>query len=183
METRTISALFDDYAQAASAVGRLEVAGIPPDDISIVGGDNHMRVANGATADHASSNAGTGATAGALLGGGAGLLAGLGLLAIPGVGPLVAAGWLATTLVGATAGAATGGIIGGLTSAGVPEEHAHVYAEGIRRGATLVTARVEPRLVDKAMGILTAEGHVNVEDRAATWRQEGWNGRYSGIGS
>ena len=42
------------------------------------------------------------------------LLAGLGLLAIPGLGPVVAAGWLAATAVGAAAGAATGGIIGAL---------------------------------------------------------------------
>jgi hypothetical protein len=49
--------------------------------------------------------AGTGAGVGAGLGGAAGLLAGLGLLAIPGLGPVVAAGWLAATAVGATAGA------------------------------------------------------------------------------
>ena len=42
-----------------------------------------------------------GATIGTVLGGGAGLLAGLGSLAIPGVGPVVAAGWLIATLTGA----------------------------------------------------------------------------------
>jgi hypothetical protein len=35
-----------------------------------------------------------------------------------------------------------GGLIGALTAAGVSKEDAHVYAEGIRRGGTLVTARV-----------------------------------------
>jgi len=58
---------------------------------------------------------------GAALGGGAGLLAGLGVMAIPGLGPVVAAGWLASVLLGAGAGAATGGIIGALTGAGIPE--------------------------------------------------------------
>ena len=83
-----------------------------------------------------------GAGIGGALGGGAGLLAGLGLLAIPGLGPVVAAGWLASTAVGAAAGAAAGGIVGALVDAGEPEEHANVYSESVRRGGTLVTARV-----------------------------------------
>ena len=81
------------------------------------------------------------------MGGTAGLPAGLGLLAIPGLGPVVAAGWLAATAVGAAAGAATGGIVGALTEAGVSEEEAHSYAEGVRRGGTLVSARVQTRIV------------------------------------
>ena len=48
---------------------------------------------------------------GAGIGGAAGLLAGLGLMAIPGIGPVVAAGWLAATAAGAAAGG-TGGIKG-----------------------------------------------------------------------
>jgi hypothetical protein len=52
--------------------------------------------------------------------------------------PRAAAGWLAATAVGA----ATGGVVGALTQAGVSEEDAHVYAEGVRRGGTLVSARV-----------------------------------------
>jgi hypothetical protein len=50
------------------------------------------------------------------------------MLAIPGLGPVVAAGWLAATAAGAAAGAATGGILGSLTGAGVSTEHAYVYA-------------------------------------------------------
>jgi hypothetical protein len=72
---------------------------------------------------------------GAVVGGAAGLLAGIGLMAIPGVGPVVAAGWLVATLTGAAAGGATGGIIGALTQAGVSKEDADVYAEG--RGAAV----------------------------------------------
>jgi hypothetical protein len=88
--------------------------------------------------DSSVTGAETGAGVGTAVGGAAGLLAGLGLLAIPGVGPVVAAGWLVATAVGAVAGAATGGLIGGLTGAGVSEDDAHVYAEGVRRGGSLV---------------------------------------------
>ena len=51
-----------------------------------------------------------------------------------GLGPVVAAGWLASTAVGIAAGAATGGVVGALTEAGVSKEDAPLYAEGVRRG-------------------------------------------------
>src|SRR6188508_3459106 len=44
--------------------------------------------------DDRAEGAATGGGVGAAIGGTAGLLAGLGLMAIPGVGPVVAAGWL-----------------------------------------------------------------------------------------
>ena len=98
-----------------------------------------------------------GAGIGAAVGGIGGLLAGLGLIAIPGIGPVVAAGWLAATAAGAAGGAlvgaAAGGLVGALTQAGVPENDAHVYAEGIRRGGTLVTAKVDEPLVPTARNI------------------------------
>jgi hypothetical protein len=183
MEKQIISALFDNYDDAAQAVGRLKVAGISEADISLVGGSQQMRSSGspavGRPDDDTAEDAGKGAAIGGVLGGGAGLLAGLGLLAIPGLGPVVAAGWLASTLLGATAGAATGGLIGALMHAGVPEEDAHAYAEGIRRGSTLVTARVDQSLLERARDILSDEGTVNMGKRVTAWRKEGWNGRYS----
>jgi hypothetical protein len=99
-----------------------------------------------------------------VVGGGAGLLAGLGLLAIPGLGPVVAAGWLASTALGAVVGGTAGGLIGALTAAGVSKEDAQVYAEGIRRGGTLVTARVPDADRPKCEAILNPAS-VNVQDR------------------
>ena len=187
VEKRTITAMFDDYQAAAKAVSKLKSAGIPEGDISLVGGNENMRTSGSSsapgTSDTTAEHAGTGAAMGAAVGGGAGLLAGLGMMAIPGLGPVVAAGWLASVLLGAGAGAATGGIIGALTAAGIPEEHAHTYAEGIRRGGTLVTVRAEPRLVDKVVDILDDDGTVDMEKRAVAWRNEGWTGRYAGASS
>src|SRR5208337_657093 len=60
---------------------------------------------------------------------------------------VVAAGWLVATAAGAATGAvvgaAAGGLVGSLTGAGVPERDAQFYAEGVRRGGTLVTVRVD----------------------------------------
>src|SRR5215207_2265416 len=190
---RTITAMFDRYQDAVEAVRRLESTGVPHADISIVSNDpaNRDRL-NSATGtlttarqsdatdrDDAETGAGTGASLGAMLGGGAGLLAGLGMLAIPGLGPVVAAGWLASTLVGAGAGAATGGLVGALAGAGIDEADAHTYAEGIRRGGTLVTVRAEEAQADRVIDILYDEGTVNLDDREAAWRKEGWDGRYA----
>ena len=124
------------------------------------------------------SGAATGAGMGAIAGGAAGLLAGAGLLAIPGLGPVVAAGWLAATLVGAGAGTAAGGLVGALVGAGLPEDEAHGYAEGLRRGGTVVTVRVEDRDAANVRRVLN-EGSYDVAARSQAWRNEGWEGRTS----
>jgi hypothetical protein len=176
--TQTVSALYDNYDAASSAVGALEAAGVAHSDISIV--------ANNAESWHGKDNpteaaddAGKGAGIGAAVGGVGGLLTGLGLLAIPGVGPVVAAGWLAATAAGAVAGAAvggaTGGIVGGLTGAGVSESDAHVYAEGVRRGGSLVTAKVADDRVSEARSILQRHKSVDLNARKDIYSKSGWS--------
>ncbi len=184
MATRTITALFDDYEAAARAVDKLEAEGIAQDDISIVASDPENRLGGrpGAPSgsedseSDAADGAGAGATLGTVLGGGAGLLAGLGLLAIPGVGPVVAAGWLVAAVTGAGVGAAAGGLIGGLTGAGLGQQEAETYAEGVRRGGTLVTARTDEAVADRALAILDKHGSIDLDERAQGWRAEGWTG-------
>ncbi|CAO4151630.1 YsnF/AvaK domain-containing protein [Methylorubrum extorquens] len=61
----------------------------------------------------------------------------------------------------------------------MPEEDRYTYSEGLSGGGTLLTATVEDSRVDAAMGILEEHGSVNLDDREATWRKEGWSG-YSG---
>lgn len=84
------------------------------------------------------------AVAGASLGGLAGLLVGAAALAIPGVGPFIAAGPIAAVLGGMVAGSAVGGVIGALSSVGVPEEYARDYAARIEEGQSLVSVRTTP---------------------------------------
>lgn len=178
--TQTLTGLFDDYEDAQRAVSDLEAAGVPANDISIVASNAHGRhddrdnLAAADAGDDASKGAGIGAT----VGGVGGLLAGLGLMAIPGLGPVVAAGWLVSTAVGALGGAAigaaAGGLVGALTHAGVPENDAHVYAEGVRRGGTLVTAKVDDAQAASARAILAHDRTVDVATRRRAYEQEGW---------
>jgi hypothetical protein len=181
--TKVISKLYPTYERAQQAVRDLEAAGVKSSDISIVSNNaDNWYSGNGAGkrvdrdrdgVDDRAEGAGTGAGIGATVGGAAGLLAGLGLLAIPGVGPVVAAGWLVATAAGAAAGGLTGGIIGALTQAGVSEEDAHVYAEGVRRGGTLVTARVDDRNAP-ALEATLERSALRTSDLRTNYSKAGW---------
>src|ERR1700710_1176001 len=178
--TVTISRLYDTYSDAQAAVRGLEAAGVPRSEISIVANNSDSwfspdkkKDRDGDGTDDRAEAAGTGAGVGAGLGGAAGLLAGLGLLAIPGLGPVVAAGWLAATAVGAGAGALAGGVVGALTEAGVSKEDAPLYAEGVRRGGTLVSARVQDVDRTRLHTILNTSA-INLRDRSAAWQKTGW---------
>lgn len=175
---RTVTALFDTYDHAASAVRAVRDAGIPGPDISLIAnniaGDIHYDDAP------AEDGAATGAGVGAVAGGGAGLLAGIGALAIPGIGPVVAGGWLLAAAVGALAGAAvggaTGGLLGALANAGVPEEEAHIYAEGVRRGGTLVSVRADDDRAETVSAVLQNAAGVDIDARRSDYLAEGWDG-------
>ncbi|MCX5580227.1 general stress protein [Kaistia terrae] len=172
--TTTVSGLFDTHAEATAAVRDLQALGIARDDISVVASNVDGDVDASDVAVDASAGAGIGAAFGGL----GGLLAGLGIVAIPGVGPVVAAGWLIATAAGAAAGAvvggAAGGIVGALTESGVPERDAHVYAEGVRRGGTLVTARVADEKAELARGVLHDARAVDLERRRSDYETAGW---------
>ncbi|QSR19596.1 general stress protein [Novosphingobium sp. KA1] len=174
--TKTITRLFDNYAEAAEAIRELEAIGIPRDEISVIVNEGRREVAHEGVNADGEVTAGT--SAGALLGGTGGLLAGLGFLAIPGLGPVVAAGWLAAAAVGAgvgaVGGAAAGGIVGALRHAGHSEEEAHIYAEGVRRGGVLLSAKVSKEQFDRANTAIGV-GAVDIGQRAAIYREEGWS--------
>lgn len=175
MAQRTITRMYDNYEDARAVVSDLEQAGIPNGDISVVANsDAHGRYA-GTSADKTSTGAGTGALAGGVLGGGAGLLAGIGALAIPGVGPVVAAGWLIATLAGAGVGAASGGLIGSLTGAGVSRDEAHVYSEGVKRGGSLVTVRVDDADAGRVEAVLAGRKAVDWQERRSSYGSD-WKG-------
>jgi hypothetical protein len=187
--TQTVTRLFDNYNDAENAARELERLGISDNDVSLIagneGGAHSHRVRDGkpdTAGEEAAEDAGKGAGVGALAGGAGGLLAGLGMLAIPGLGPVVAAGWLASTAVGALGGAAiggaAGGLVGALTHAGVREEDAHVYSEGVRRGGILVSVRVPDELAPTAEATLDRLNGNRAGPLGRRYREEGWSPQY-----
>src|ERR687895_663207 len=120
-----VAAAFDDRADAERAIGALRDAGFRPEDVGVALRDRtaqgELVEETGATGTKAAEGAGTGALGGGLLGGLVGLLVGIGALAIPGIGPVVAGGALATAfglgggtaVAGAGIGAPPRGVVGG----------------------------------------------------------------------
>lgn len=182
--TKTITRLYNSHEEAQTAVRELEAAGVDHSDISIIAsnaenwydeGDKTYPDRDLDGRDDRAEGAAAGGSIGALAGGAAGLLTGLGIMAIPGVGPVVAAGWLVSTVTGAAAGGATGGIIGALSQqAGLSKEDSQVYAEGLRRGGAIVSARVDEADAPRLQAVMDRSA-VRIADRAAAYRKSGWN--------
>jgi hypothetical protein len=130
---KTVVGLLDNPEQARKVVEELlKTAG--KKDIGVIAKDDVPAQFKAVAKDM-----GKGAALGAL----AGLLLAASTVVVPGLGPLVVAGPAATLVAGATYGGLAGGIIGALISKGVPEDQAHAYAEGVRRGGALVTIHAE----------------------------------------
>ncbi len=191
--TQTVTRLYDHYDDAEKAVGELRRIGIAEDDVSLIAsnenGAHSHRVRDGrpeTAGEEAAEDAGKGAELGALAGGLGGVVLGVGMIAIPGLGPAVAFGWLVSAVVGAAGGAlggaviggAAGGLIGALAHAGVREEDAHVYTEGVRRGGVLVSARVPDDRVEAAEAILDSTNGSRAGALGRQYREEGWSPRY-----
>jgi hypothetical protein len=145
-ENGTVVGLFPNQADAERAIERLKQEGFSQDQIGVALRDRSKQeqLIEG-TGTQAAEGAAAGALSGGILGGVLGLLAGVGALAIPGIGPIIAGGTLASTLAGAGIGAATGGLLGALVGMGIPEEDARHFDEGFRAGGTLVTVDARGR--------------------------------------
>ncbi|MDQ1523371.1 MAG: hypothetical protein QOE47_1295 [Pyrinomonadaceae bacterium] len=183
---KTVIGLFDNRAEAQSVVQELLGAGFRRDDISVMskkieGQDKPTREGEAVAyveedGEEQIKDMAKGAGTGAAIGGLAGLLLSLTAFAIPGVGPVLAAGPLAAIIAGAGIGATAGGLISGLTRLGVPEDDANYYAEGVRRGGTLISVEAADNQADGAVAIMKRHGAVEIDKRAAQWRDEGWSG-------
>lgn len=125
-----VTRTYQSFEDARNVALRLEAEGVPVDRISLVG---RQRTGD----DHAAQ----GAAIGGLAGGAAGLLAGLGMVTIPGLGPVVAIGWLASTIVGAGTAAAAGGALGAVAGAQAETVQQPRYAEAVRRGEAVVAVK------------------------------------------
>jgi uncharacterized membrane protein len=136
----TVVALFADPTAAEHGIQALKAAGFTEQQIGVAVRDREQQqeITEG-TGTQAAEGAAKGAMGGGMVGGVIGLLAGVGALVIPGIGPIIAAGALASTLTGAGVGAAAGGLIGALAGMGVPDEDAKHFERGFQEGGVLVT--------------------------------------------
>lgn len=179
---KTVVALYNNVENATRAVSALTDAGIRANDINMISANPDHTDAGRISLSEGEPEAGAageGAVAGGVLGGLAGVLLGLGAFAVPGLGPVIAAGPLASGLIGAAVGAASGGLIGALVEWGIGEEEAEFYLEGVRRGGALVAVRAEDEQAETVARLMDQPGLVDIEAAVGDWREEGWSG-YSG---
>jgi hypothetical protein len=161
--------VFAHRRNAEAALRDLRDSGFDMDHVSIVGKnldpDSQIAgadVGSSAKGHKADDGAKAGAATGGALGGLGGLLVGLGALAIPGIGPVIAGGALATALATAAAGGAIGAAAGGLTGAlvglGIPEEKARFYNDRVNHGDYLVMVDGNEEEIHRAHAILARHG-------------------------
>ena len=164
---RALVAVFDDRIAAEEAVDALHATGFAHDKIgfAIRGADE---VAGGMITDAVGTKDGKGAVAGALTGGVVGgVLATAISLLIPGVGPVLAGGILASFFGGAIAGTAVGGILGAMTGLGISEDEARYYEKEFHEGRAIVAVKAGARLADAA-DVLVRFGGRNVHAEASS---------------
>jgi hypothetical protein len=158
---------FANYRDTELALMELQSSGFPMNKVSVVGENLDNSEIAGATAgkstdEKVGGGAKAGATAGVVTGGLIGLLGSIGALAIPGVGPVMAGGAIATlladTAVGGAIGAAAGSLVGGLVGLGVPEAKAKVYSDRLSRGEYLVFVEGTDAELATAQGIMSVRG-------------------------
>jgi hypothetical protein len=180
----TICRLYDSYGDASRVVLVLEAAGVPPSETSVVSNNSDTWYSAPKTAgatpvrgDRTRSEAKgklEGAAIGAAIGSTAATAASLvTMLAIPGVGAVVGVGWLAAILSSMAIGGVAGGLLGALTNAGISEEDAQVFVEGVRRGGTLVVARAPQSEVPRVEAMMN-QSAVNLGERSDLYRKSGW---------
>jgi hypothetical protein len=197
----TICRLYETNPYAMQMVEALQIAGVPTKDISLISNnsENWFGADTSAATDTKLSDTGSaGATPaaaksekadapssrveGGLLGAAIGATAGtagtligsLVLLAVPGIGPAVGVGWLLGLMAaGAATGGVAGSLLGALTGVGVSEADAHAYAEGVRRGGSLVTARVQPAEARRVEALMDRRA-VDIAARIVHYRRSGW---------
>jgi hypothetical protein len=186
MNQNVISAVFDSQADAESAVSELRQAGIGDSSLSIIARHSGQATTSDGSGDYSEANDdASDAAKGALGGAGVGALLGIAALAIPGVGPLAAAGAIASSAIpgaaaiGAGVGAVAGGLTGVLTNHGVSEADAQYYEGRINDGGVFVSVDTSGAGAgadaDTARNILRQHGgHSASQPRMAESSEQSW---------
>lgn len=142
--SKTVTAIYDNYASAQHAISVLEKNGVREQDLSILASENAIDKkfkieSNSKAPEGASIGAGVGGAIGATVAG----LTAVGTVTLTGGLGLVAAGPAIAAFAGAGAGASAGGVIGGLVGMGLPETEAKVVDKKLATGHVLIGVTVD----------------------------------------
>lgn len=170
---KTVVGIFKNRANAETAIDELQTLGYDTKNLSVIMKDYRKKDGMKMKGANVVGGAAAGATTGAVVGGIAGLLAGIGILTIPGIGPLLVAGPIASalgltgttaaTVTGAATGALAGGLLGSLIGLGIPEKQAKVYEEYIRAGGILLVVPTRNIREEEAENILRGHNATDIK--------------------
>ncbi|MGQ4650497.1 general stress protein [Lyngbya aestuarii] len=155
--------------EAEYALGELQDSGFPMSQVSLIAPDADQKDAIAGVEvkqltdeQETGIGAATGALAGGVTGGFVGLIGALSATMVPGFGPILVGGALASVigdvLIGGTVGAAAGGLVGALGGLGVPQEQATVYNDLLDKGEYLVIIEGTTDELGRAASILLLRG-------------------------
>jgi uncharacterized membrane protein len=181
-EQSTVIGTFAQETTALGALNALREADFRAEQVSVISRDSAAAAHLAADADLVADEAGRGAMAGTLIGGLAGWLIGLSAFAFPGVGPIIGAGIIGTTLAGAGLGAAAGGFVGALGTYGIPDVEARDYEEALKQGQILISFHANDSIeAARARAIFTTNGSQSV--RSFSQEDGGDDNDTPGLGS
>jgi hypothetical protein len=162
----TLVGIFQSRYEAELALDELRQAGFDNKDLGFaIRGDDSGSA--GMITDSLLTKDGHGAAKGMLAGGIAGSLVGAAaVLVLPGIGPILSMGVLASALGFGAAGVATGGIIGAMSGLGISEDEARVYEKEFHAGRAIVVVHARGR-GSEAFGILGKHGALNIDSETS----------------
>jgi hypothetical protein len=165
-EDTYVMGVFDSIEDVEQAIQKLREEGAPIDGISIIGqGMQSETKLSGfvTTGGVVKEDVGTGEFFGGLFG----LLAGTAFLLVPGFGPLVVLGPLASTLTGAGEGALASDVLGAILGKFVSKQQIPKYEQHVKAGKYVLVARTTPETLEKIHDAIQGSAAIEVDTYAA----------------
>ena len=174
---KTASGIFSTRRAAEEAMGRLRSLGLEDDQLSlltpnITGAPEPVPTTEG-------EQPGMGRGIGGVVGGALGLSGGMPLgalissLLFPGVGSVIALGFITTALtgtIGAAAGAAVGGALENSLTEGLPRDELYFYEDALRQGQTILIFRSDnDEQIEAGKNVMTAAGAESIDAARQKW--------------
>lgn len=175
---KTATGIFPSRSAAELALNKLRNLGLPEDQLSLLTPDKKRNGKEAVpTAD--GEQPGMGKVIGGVVGGALGLSGGMPLgaavsaLLFPGVGPVLAIGFITAAIVG-TAGAAGGAVAGGALenalTEGLPRDELYFYEDALHQDRTILMFRTDDEnQLEAGKTVLTESGAESIDAAREKW--------------
>lgn len=162
--------IFTSLKNAEQAIQRLQSVGIPPDQVSLLSPGASMEEIHDVPTTE-TEQPGMGKAMGAVVGGALGMQLGAATsLVIPGIGPVIATGMVATALLGAVGGAAARDALESATTEGLPIDELYLYEDALRKGRSVVIVLVsDESKAENARRVFAAAGAESLDAAREEW--------------